>query len=169
MAHYLAHSEQTPAAVALGVLVEPDTRIRAAGGWMVTPLPGASPDLLGELEARLKQAPQVSRAIDALGKGAQESPAVLLEELLAPWRPRILAEQPVAFHCSCSRSRFEAGLVALGPKELLDIAREQDPVELRCRFCGRRYLFSAERIRQLAVRAAGPRLRVVKGTGASTS
>lgn len=160
VAYYLARSEQTPSSVALGVLVAPDHSIRAAGGFVVMPLPGAAPELIDELERRLKQAPPVSRRIDEMGPDA--GPLALIEPLLSDMGFRVLDQAPVEFHCPCSRSRFEAGLVALGPDELRSIAAEQDPVELRCRFCNRRYLFSARRLLQLAERAERPRLRLVK-------
>ena len=165
VAYYLARSEQTPSSVALGVLVSPDYSIRAAGGFLVMPLPGASPELIDELERRLKEAPPVSRRIDELGPDA--GPLALIEPLIADMGYRVLDEAPVEFHCPCSRSRFEAGLVALGPEELRSLAAEQDPVELRCRFCNRRYLFPARRIRELADRAQRPKLRLVKGNGDS--
>ncbi|MEW6048420.1 MAG: Hsp33 family molecular chaperone HslO [Bacillota bacterium] len=160
VAYYLAYSEQTPASVALGVLVSEDGSIRAAGGWLVTPLPGAPSELVEEVARRLRQAPAVSRTIDELGQGA--SARGLIEGLLGDLDVRVLATAPVAFRCPCTRQRMDAGLVALGAQELRDLASEQDPVELRCRFCNRRYLFSAKRLRQLADRAERPALRAVK-------
>lgn len=163
VAYYLASSEQTPASVALGVLVREDGSIQAAGGWLVTPLPGAPPELVDEVAKRLEQAPAVSRTIDALGE--QASAGELIEALLGEFDVRLLATDPVQFRCPCTRQRMEAGLVALGPQELRELASEQDPVELRCRFCNRRYLFSARRLRQLADRAERPAMSVVKKDG----
>lgn len=160
VAYYLARSEQSPSSVALGVLVSPDNSIRAAGGFIVMPLPGASAEFLDEMEQRLKQAPPVSRKVDELGSDA--SSLELIAPLIDDLGYRVLDQAGVEFHCPCSRSRFEAGLVALGPAELRSIASEQDPVELRCRFCNRRYLFPARRLLELADRAERPKLRLVK-------
>lgn len=152
IAYYLAVSEQTPAAVALGVLVSPDGSIASAGGWMVTPMPGADPSLVADIERRSERAEPVSRAASRLEKGS--SPAQLLvQAVLEDMQPQVLSESAVVFACPCSRSRFEAGLVALGRQELTSLSTEQDSVELRCRFCGRRYLFSARRMRELAERS----------------
>lgn len=161
VAHYLARSEQTPSSVALGVLVAPNGSVRAAGGFAIFPLPGAAPGLIDELEHRLAGAPSVSRAVDALGPVAD--PVQVVAPLLSGLDLQVLDRGAVEFHCPCSRRRFEAGLVALGPDELRAIAAEQDPVELRCRFCNRRYLFSSRRLLELAAQAARRKLRVVEG------
>ncbi|WP_440119915.1 Hsp33 family molecular chaperone HslO [Paenibacillus sp. QZ-Y1] len=36
---YLLHSEQVPPSVAVGVLVNPDFTIQAAGGFIIQPMP----------------------------------------------------------------------------------------------------------------------------------
>ena len=166
VAHYLAASEQSPSSVALGVLVAPDGRIRAAGGFLLMPLPGAPDELIGEMERRLAAFPPVSRRIDQLGP--QVDPVELVRPLLEGLDYRVLQAAPVTFHCPCSRRRFEAGLVALGAEELRAIAAEQDPVELRCRFCNRRYLFPARRLLELARRAERPALRLARRDGESS-
>ena len=45
IAHYLAESEQTPSAVALGVFVVPEPRVLHSGGYIVQILPGLPDDL----------------------------------------------------------------------------------------------------------------------------
>ena len=50
IAYYLAISEQKPSAVALGVLVDPDATIRAAGGFIIQLLPGAPDELIDTIE-----------------------------------------------------------------------------------------------------------------------
>lgn len=144
LAYYLLHSEQTPSVVAVGVLVGPDNRVRAAGGFMLQLMPGASPALVDWLEARMKQVAPVSRSV-AAGAG----PGDLLAMALGSETLQILGSTPLAFQCSCSRERFERGLIALGPGELGDLAREGRGAELVCHFCQDRYTFTAEELRAL--------------------
>ena len=40
--YYYATSEQTPSSVGLGVLVNPDNSIKAAGGFIIQVMPGAT-------------------------------------------------------------------------------------------------------------------------------
>ena len=155
VAYYLAKSEQTPCAAALGVLVNPDGSVRAAGGWLIIPLPGAGEEQVSSLEQRVQQAPAITEILD---RRPQASPRALLEPIFGRNGLTVLEQRPLRFRCGCSRSRFEAGLVALGAQELRRLADDQTFVELVCHFCGRVYRIPAERLKQLALRAGEARV-----------
>ncbi len=138
-AHYLTTSEQTPAASALGVLVDTDNSVRAAGGILIQLMPGAVDDeaLVSELERRVASMPMLSRAID---NGVQ--PIDLLYGVLEGLGPKTLEERPLAFSCSCTKERFGRGLIALGEQELKEIIETDGSAELVCHFCSEKYRFS---------------------------
>ena len=46
---YFAVSEQVPSAVALGVLVNPDNTIKAAGGFIIQVMPGATDETISDI------------------------------------------------------------------------------------------------------------------------
>ena len=48
--YYFASSEQVPSAVGVGVLVNPDNSIKAAGGFIIQVLPNASDLIIDLLE-----------------------------------------------------------------------------------------------------------------------
>jgi len=75
--YYLAVSEQINGAVGVSVLVNPDESVRAAGGFMIQLLPGASEETIVEIERRISEMPLVSKLIDQ-----QEEPIDLLNRLL---------------------------------------------------------------------------------------
>ena len=52
-AEYFAKSEQTPSAIALGVLVNKNG-VKSAGGYMITPMPDATDEDISKLEENLK-------------------------------------------------------------------------------------------------------------------
>lgn len=150
-AHYLQVSEQTPSAVALGVLVETDNSIRAAGGIAVQLLPGADDALATALEERMRSLAGISREID---RGV--SPEAILREVLAGFDPKEVGRTEIAFRCACSKERFARGLVALGPGELREIVKTQGDAELVCHFCAEVYPFTASELRALIEEIEAP-------------
>ena len=150
LTYYFARSEQTPSAVALGVLVERDQSVRAAGGYLVQLLPGADPRLAGELERAVTRTGQVSSLVDA-GCGPEEILSALLSSL--GWKE--LGRLPLMYQCRCQRERLGRVLTALGPQELEELSQKPEGAELVCRFCGERYLFSPGELVELADRARG--------------
>jgi len=135
--YYLATSEQLPSSVGVGVLVNPDNTIQAAGGFIIQMLPGATEETISEIEERLKTIPPVSTMI-------QEGlvPEEILERILGQGNVQILEKMPVAFQCPCSKERISTALISLGKKEIEDIIETEGQAEAHCHFCNERYHFS---------------------------
>ncbi len=144
VARYLVVSEQVPSVVALGVLVNPDGEVRAAGGYILQVLPGAREDLPRYLEERVRALPPVTELVR---EGME--PQAILELALGELAPRSLGGSPMTFTCGCSRARVEAVLIALGKDEVETLIAEQGRAEVTCRFCGDRYVLGAEEMRRL--------------------
>ncbi|MBE3597158.1 MAG: Hsp33 family molecular chaperone HslO [Hydrogenibacillus sp.] len=139
-AHYLSASEQTPSAVGLGVLVETDHTVRAAGGFLLQPVPGVSEDVLRALERSLAAAPPISRMI-AAGLSADALARTLVDGEVA-WLETI----PLAFRCTCSEDRARATVRLLGAEILQEEIDRGEPLEVRCAFCRRRYTLTTEEL-----------------------
>ena len=144
---YFLESEQQPTALALAERLEA-SGIVVAGGWLIQALPGADDAALARLEARIAQAPPLSRS---LAEGA--TPEAIIGDLFGGEPVDILETYPVRVHCPCERERFEGVLVSLGPAELVDMAETQPSTELVCHFCNTRYFFSGDELRALAADA----------------
>lgn len=138
---YFVQSEQTPTACALGVLVDTDQSVRAAGGYLLQLLPGAPDSVIDRLEQGIEQAGAVTALLDR-GLGAQE----LLETVMEGMDLEILETTEVAYKCYCTRHRVEATLISLGRKELEDIRESGEPIEISCQFCDTIYRFTPEEI-----------------------
>lgn len=144
LTYYFAQSEQTPSAVALGVLVETDTSIRRAGGFLIQLLPDATEETILHLEQKLNAIPYVTDLLD-MGKTPEE----ILEMILGDLDLRILDTVPVSFYCNCSKERVEKALISIGREELEKIIREDKKATLHCHFCSKEYHFTEEELHQL--------------------
>ncbi|MCK8825306.1 Hsp33 family molecular chaperone HslO [Fuchsiella alkaliacetigena] len=142
--YYFSKSEQTPAAVALGVLVDTDCSVKAAGGFIIQLLPEASEETIEQLEKNLAEIKSVSKLID---QGL--SPEELLEKVLTGFKFRVLAEREVAYQCKCDRERTKSLLVSLGQQEIEEIVAQEGQVEIRCHFCGEVYSFEEAEVEEL--------------------
>ncbi|MFN3285586.1 MAG: Hsp33 family molecular chaperone HslO [bacterium] len=151
LAYYLAQSEQVPSAVSLGVLVEPDGRVSAAGGFIVQVMPGADPEARDYLEAHVRALPPVTQLVQ---QGA--SSADLARAALGRLGAQILEERPVRYRCTCSRERVEGVLALLGAEEVESLLA-QGRAEVRCRFCGEVYVLGRQALQELLWRLRGTR------------
>ncbi|HIR64873.1 MAG TPA: Hsp33 family molecular chaperone HslO [Candidatus Faecousia faecigallinarum] len=136
---YFAQSEQIPTACALGVLVERDLSVQAAGGYLFQLLPGAPDAVIDRLEAGIRQAGPVTGML---------SRGMTPEEILLAVCPdmQMLETTPVAYRCYCSRKRVQGALVSLGRQELADIVRAGETVHVGCQFCDADYQFTPQEI-----------------------
>ena len=96
--YYLVTSEQVPSSVGVGVLVNPDNSIKAAGGFILQLMPGTDEETIIAIEERLKNLTPISKMIEA-----GMTPEDILEELLGQGNVKILEKMPVSFVCQCSK------------------------------------------------------------------
>ncbi|GAA3317910.1 hypothetical protein GCM10020331_018550 [Ectobacillus funiculus] len=62
--YYFAVSEQTPASVGVGILVNGDDTIKAAGGFILQIMPGAEEKTISFIEQRLQTIPPISKLVE---------------------------------------------------------------------------------------------------------
>ena len=142
---YLLESEQVPSACALGVLVDTDTAIKAAGGFIVQLMPGAEESLITALEENIFMMDQLTTILDE--DGAEELFAQVLKGL--PYH--IVEESPVEYRCPCSRERFQNALATIDRADLMDMVLSREDAEIACDFCGKKYVFTHEDLQALAL------------------
>lgn len=144
VASFLAVSDQTPSAVGVGVFVEPDGRVAAAGGYLVQAMPGAEPSVLETVERNVRAAPPPTELVRSASAAAD-----VVAPILADLGSQPLDVRPVAFACGCSRERVETAVLALGAAELDDVLAGERRVEVVCEFCAARYVIEEPVLRAL--------------------
>lgn len=144
IAYYYAASEQIPSVIALGVLVDVDYTVKAAGGYIVQLMPDATEEEISRIEENLKKVKPVSTLI---AEGL--SPEQLVEGVLAGFELTEVTEVTPEYKCNCNRERIEKALISIGREELNKILEEDGETELGCYFCGEKYHFSGNEIREI--------------------
>lgn len=133
--YYFASSEQTPSVVALGVLVDTDLSVKAAGGFILQVMPGLDDREVDELETKIRGMSTVTAYIEQ-GLGPEEIVGQLVADL------KVLETIPLSFRCTCSRERVQNTLISLGRAELESLMEDGEDAEVKCHFCNETYTFS---------------------------
>lgn len=144
IAYYYAKSEQVASAVSLGVLVDKDTSILQAGGFIIQLMPGVTEDIITKLENRINVIPYIT---ELLSMG--DTPESILNLILGDMDLRIIDKIPCEYYCGCTRERVEKALLAIGKDDLKQILEEDKKAELSCHFCNKVYNFDEADLRRL--------------------
>ncbi len=139
LAGYFFYSEQIPSLVSLGVLVDTDISVRAAGGLLVQAMPGASDEALELLESNILNSGQISTLIDSHEK-LEDIAAIIMKGMSYS----IVDSMNLEFRCNCERERMLSVLASL-PYEDLDSLKDEQ-IEIVCHFCNTRYYFNYDEI-----------------------
>ena len=136
-AYYFAVSEQIPAIVSVGVLVDTDDSVKSAGAMIIELLPNHTEEDIAYLESLnlkpissvLLEDPDIHHYLNNLFKDAE-----------------ILEERYVRYHCDCSKERFMRNLLTLPKKDLEEIAKDGQ-IDIKCEFCSKNYHFDENDIK----------------------
>ena len=144
LAWYLTSSEQVPSSVSLGVELNSEGQVAAAGGLLIQALPPGDEQQVARIIEKLQQLPPTT---SLLRQGL--TPGQILARVFDELEFRVQTEIPLQFHCPCSRSQIEGMLLTLGRDELQQLVTEQETVEVVCEYCRRRYTFDREQVERL--------------------
>ncbi|TWT06234.1 Hsp33 family molecular chaperone HslO [Planomicrobium sp. CPCC 101079] len=139
--YYFVVSEQVPSSVGLGVLVDTDNSVLAAGGFIIQLMPNTDEETIELIEKQLAQIQPVSMMIQ---RGL--SPEEVLEEVLGKGNVQILDKMPVSFECNCSKERFANGILGLGQQEIQEMIEQDGMAEAQCHFCLETYHYSQKEL-----------------------
>lgn len=142
--YYFVSSEQVASSVGVGVLVNPDNSILAAGGFIIQLMPGTNEETIQFIEKRIESIPAISTLIE---NGL--TPEQILNELLGEENLKILDKLPVKYQCQCSKERLENALISLGANEIREMIDEDGKADAHCHFCNEEYYFSKEELEEL--------------------
>lgn len=161
---YYFISEQQNTAISLGVKVDTDLTIKAAGGMFIQMLPGANEGAIDSLEKMVSEIPPITTIID---EETEKNKGKSMEGILDSMMARIFKDMPEEFQvdtleykqirweCDCSDDVIERALISIGEKDLKEIIEEDGQAELTCQFCLKKYFFDKEHLEKLMEEAYG--------------
>ena len=144
LAYYFTVSEQTPSAVGLGVLIDTDCSVKAAGGFIIQMMPGANEMVTDILTYRLQEIPSITEMISN-GMGIEDIIKYIFEDM----QLNILESTVPEYRCDCSKEKVEKALISIGKEELGNIYNEGKTEEIQCHFCNKTYSFNHEEVGKL--------------------
>ena len=148
LTYYFATSEQVASSVGLGVLMNHDNTVRQAGGFIIQLMPFTDEKVIDALEKKLSSVKSVTSMLDA-----GMTPEDILQELLGEFGVEITEKTETRFACNCSKERMEKALISIGRKDLEEMIKDGEPIEMNCHFCNSHYQFSVEELKKILAQA----------------
>lgn len=142
--NYFAVSEQTPSVCALGVLVNPDLTVAAAGGFIVQLLPGCPEEIISKIEYAMDD---IEAVTVMLSKGY--TPDDIAKRAMKNIKIEKLDESEVSYKCNCSKEKVETALISTGRDSLQEMIDAGKNTEVECHFCDKKYVFTPDDIKNL--------------------
>lgn len=142
--YYFTLSEQTPTAVAVGVLVRPEGNIESAGAMILQILPDAT-------ETDISICEHVIEGLKPMSTIMKEYDDTDLTRLAKDMfeDAQILETKEVSFSCPCSKERMSAALETLPSEDLEAMIKEDHGAHVTCNFCNERYEFDESELLQI--------------------
>ena len=155
---YYFISEQQNTAISLGVKVDTDYSVLAAGGLFIQMLPNFKDEAVDALEKMIADLPPITTIIEeTVNAGAGKSE----EGILADMMYRIFGQMPeeymvsgleyrdIGCECDCSEERLEKVLMTIGEDDLKEIIEEDGHAEMVCQFCCKKYNFDKPHLERI--------------------
>ncbi len=164
---YFFISEQQQTSVSLGVKLDRNADVQAAGGMIIQMLPDASEKAVSALEKWLPDMPKISELADSVTMDCDNRDiSMVMQEYLKTaflgmpdeFQITPLDMPDIGWQCDCSEERLEQVVMSLGVKEIDNIIKEDGQAEITCQFCGRAYHFDKEHLQRLRMECIRQRI-----------
>ena len=166
---YFFISEQQNTSVSLGVKLDDEANVKAAGGMIIQMLPDATEGAIAALENWLPQMPRISDLVEQVtGNAVGRTPESIMQEYMhtaflgMPDEFKIIPMDTLdmGWNCDCSEERLEQVVMSLGAKEIGAIIEEDGQAEISCQFCRTAYHFDKEHLERLRLECLGNRFKI---------
>lgn len=144
ISHYFIQSEQIQTYIEANIRFGNDNCIQFSNAVYAQLLPGATPDLIGEVEHTVNSNQEFFASLNKYSKNnIEEKLSRLFKDV------KVIGYSPIQFFCGCSKEMFYGMLHSLSKGELKQAINNQEPINTACQICGRAYRFNYNEIQGL--------------------
>lgn len=143
-AYYFTLSEQTPTAVSVGVRMNEEGKVLAAGALVLQMMPDADDTNIRICEHVLSGLKPMTAIIQDYDDA---SLALLAEDLFDD--TEVLETIPISFKCTCSKEKTAGLLHTVEPDQIKAMIEEDHGAEVTCNFCSSTYHFNEHELREI--------------------
>lgn len=147
LATYLLQSEQVRSAVGIEASFNKDdpSKLDYAAGFYVEAFPDLEEKDINLIEVIVQNLPKFSDLKKPEGFDLDE----LLDQLRGPYDIDIVREIEPKAYCPCSLERMISSVAALPLKDLEELEKDGEDLDITCDFCRRKYVVTIEDLRAL--------------------
>ena len=132
--------------MSVGVLLDNNGKVKAAGGVLLEVMPGVEESVVEKIQENADKYKQnVSQEI-ASGKSEIDLVAPYLKGM--PYT-EIPHDFEIQYFCPCTQERVLRSLGTLGMADLEDMINQNENAEVTCQMCGRRYTVTVTELQEL--------------------
>lgn len=147
LATYLLQSEQVRSAVGIEAQFnkQDPSKLDYAVGFYIEAFPDLEEKDINLIEVIVQNLPKFHDMLKPEGYDLDE----LLDQLRGPYELDIVREITPKAYCPCSKERMISSVAALPLKDLEDLEKDGENLDVTCDFCRRKYVVTIEDLRAL--------------------
>lgn len=143
-AYYFTLSEQTPTAVSVGVKIDENGVVQAAGALVLQMMPDATDAEISMCEHVLSGLKPMTELIEHYDDSSLD---LLAEDLFED--TVVFENNPIAFKCTCSKEKTAGLLRTVSQGHLKEMIEEDHGADVTCNFCNETYHFSEDELKEI--------------------
>lgn len=143
-AYYFTLSEQTPTAVSVGVKIDENGKVKAAGALVLQMMPDATNTEISICEHVLSGLKPMTTLIEDYDDSSLD---LLAEDLFDD--TKIMENKPIAFKCTCSKEKTAGLLKTVSKDQLKKMIEEDHGADVTCNFCNTTYHFDEDELNRI--------------------
>lgn len=141
-AYYFTTSEGLPSAVASGAIIK-DGKVNSCGVIIVQPMPNCEEEYIVILQDIVRNFTDFGAVL------AEKSAEQIIDDNFGHFECKLMPPITPRFECKCSEERMKNIVRSLDKKEIEDILKHEEKIEIHCDFCNTYYSFNKNQIKEI--------------------